>query len=209
LHEISSLNTKMSSYITQVDLTEAVGKKCYESIGLRLPCPGCPVEKSFQSGEPHEEEIFFSVKGTPRHIRVLSIPSRNAEAQVDYVAEYFEDITEKIMFTQRLNELYLEGERMKKQIELQTPETFSRLVENLMAAQRQKKRFEVEYLRAQSVVANLRRTNEEMKNQMRKGTDLELKTARLLNITRNLALAKMAPYDKFKILQRYVMDYFE
>lgn len=204
LYTIASLNVAMGNFVLQETLPEAVGNKCYESIGIQTPCPGCPIKTTFEDGEPHEEEIHFTVEGEKRSFRVCGIPVRHPDGRVESVIEYFEDIREKVGIMDQLNRLNQEAEMLKKQIELQSPDTLARLIEKLMRIQQEKKKLEVAVLRSKSLLENLQSSNLEMKQQMRRETDLRHRTSRLVYIARNLESANMEIEDKFKRLCGYI-----
>lgn len=206
LYEVANINATMQSYLARGSLNEAVGQKCYENIGLRLPCPGCPVQISFEDSEMHEEEIFFSVKGTQRHFRVIAIPSKDADGRLEGVTEYFEDITEKVGVVDQMNRLYLETDRLKRQIELQSPDTMQRLIERMMAVEREKKKLEAATLRDQGLVDNLRRSNAEMRSLLQRENDLRSKAVRIVNVARNLDASKISSQKKYTRLHSFIMD---
>lgn len=206
LHQIQSLNAAMRVYVVQNTFNEAVGQKCYESIGMRLPCPGCPVEKSFADGEVHEEEISFPVKDIQRHFRVIGIPSKDASGRSESVMEYFEDVSERVGVINQMSRLHQETDRLKKQIELQSPDTLQRLIDRLMAVEREKKRLEIAAMRDHGLVENLRRANSELRTFIQRENDLRHKAVRLVNVAKNLEASKMHVMKKFGRLHSYVLD---
>ncbi len=86
-------NRKAQSLTGQQN-AETVGENCFEIYhGRTAPCDGCPIVKSFSTGESHYARISSTV-GTIWDVK--GFPIRNAEGRVISVIDLAEDVTEKI-----------------------------------------------------------------------------------------------------------------
>ncbi len=76
------------------DADRFVGNTCYACFKRReSPCPECPAQSVFATGQPAFKEIFDPVDGHTHEIS--SRPLRDAEGRVTHVVERIRDITER------------------------------------------------------------------------------------------------------------------
>ncbi|MEJ2154406.1 MAG: response regulator [Desulfobacteraceae bacterium] len=73
-----------------------IGTHCFVAYKQSsAPCPDCPVESTFEDGQPHQSEMQVTAKdGTQRHLFIASAPIFDEKAQVSQVIEMSTDITE-------------------------------------------------------------------------------------------------------------------
>jgi two-component system, sensor histidine kinase and response regulator len=84
---------KAAALLTGKRPDELIGHPCHETWPHRqTPCPDCPAEKSFGSGDPTKKEI-----GGPgeKHWIVTATPLRNEHGEIIGAAETLHDITEQ------------------------------------------------------------------------------------------------------------------
>jgi signal transduction histidine kinase/FixJ family two-component response regulator len=73
-----------------------IGVHCYQAYKQRSePCPDCPVEATFQDGNPHQSEMQVTAKnGKQCHLFIATAPILDDDGQVSQVIEMSTDITE-------------------------------------------------------------------------------------------------------------------
>jgi len=77
--------------------TELYGKRCYEIFYHRdTVCPGCVVDKTFQSGDPcaKEKEVALN-DGSLAWVEIYTYPILDRDKNVTHVVEYSRDITDR------------------------------------------------------------------------------------------------------------------
>jgi len=92
---VISVNRWMEKmYASQMPL---VGKKCYEAYHRRnSPCPWCPTLPTFETGEPHTNEVPYAIGGgSPGWLELSAFPLKDEQGRVRQVIEYVKDITER------------------------------------------------------------------------------------------------------------------
>jgi signal transduction histidine kinase/FixJ family two-component response regulator len=78
------------------DFKGDIGLHCYQAYKQRSgPCPDCPVEATFEDGEPHQSEMQVTAKnGEQCHLFISTAPILDDDGQVSQVIEMSTDITE-------------------------------------------------------------------------------------------------------------------
>ncbi len=82
----------------------APGDYCYHAYkGRSSKCPNCPVEKTFQDGQPHfSEESGVNKDGSPEYWVVKTSPIRDAEGKIVAAMEVNLDVTQHKLLEQQL-----------------------------------------------------------------------------------------------------------
>ncbi len=103
------LNIVEANRAFQDGFGNGLGRKCYEVYKHRTePCAPCPVQETFDDGEPHtREELVTSLDGKHRNVLVTTTPIRNAHGELAGVMEMSADITEVRELEDRLTQLGL------------------------------------------------------------------------------------------------------
>jgi PAS domain S-box-containing protein len=93
----------------QEDFGSSLGRKCYEAYKHRTePCAPCPVQETFDDGEPHtREEVVTSLDGKQMNVLVTAAPIRNRHREIVGVMEMSADITQVRELESRLTSLGL------------------------------------------------------------------------------------------------------
>jgi PAS domain S-box-containing protein len=93
----------------QQDFGNSLGRKCYEAYKHRTePCVPCPVQATFDDGEPHtREEVVTSRGGKPQNVLVTAAPMRDRNGKITAVMEMSANITEVRELEDRLTSLGL------------------------------------------------------------------------------------------------------
>lgn len=93
----------------QEDFGSCLGRNCFEVYKHRTePCVPCPVQDTFDDGEPHtREEVVTALNGTTRNVLVTAAPLRNRDGEITHVMEMSADITEVRELEERLTSLGL------------------------------------------------------------------------------------------------------
>ena len=93
----------------QDDFGSCFGRKCYEAYKHRTePCAPCPVQETFDDGEPHtREEVVTSLGGKQINVLVTTAPIRNRRGRITGVMEMSADITQVRELESRLTSLGL------------------------------------------------------------------------------------------------------
>jgi PAS domain S-box-containing protein len=93
----------------QEDFGSSLGCKCYEAYKHRNePCITCPVQETFEDGNPRtEEEVVTSLEGKRMNVLVTTAPIRNRRGQITHVMEMSADITQVRELESRLTSLGL------------------------------------------------------------------------------------------------------
>lgn len=91
------------------DFGDNIGSYCYEIYKHRTePCRGCPVEATFEDGEPHQtEEVVTSQHGEQYNILTWTAPLRDETGEITQVMEMATNITQIRKFQSRLTSLGL------------------------------------------------------------------------------------------------------
>ncbi|MBI4864081.1 MAG: PAS domain-containing protein [Candidatus Riflebacteria bacterium] len=78
------------------DFGDYLGRKCYEVYKHRTEqCWPCPVQGTFQTGEPqYREEIVTTVNGKQTHVLVTTAPIRDAQGRIVSVMEMSANVTQ-------------------------------------------------------------------------------------------------------------------
>ncbi len=82
----------------------APGDYCYHAYkGRSSKCPNCPVEKTFQDGQPHfSEESGVNKDGSPEYWVVKTSPIRDSEGKIVAAMEVNLDVTQHKLLEQQL-----------------------------------------------------------------------------------------------------------
>ena len=91
------------------DFGNGLGRKCYEAYKHRTePCAPCPVQSTFDDGEPHtREEVVTSLSGKQMHVLVTAAPIHNGSGEITGVMEMSANITQVRELEGRLTSLGL------------------------------------------------------------------------------------------------------
>jgi len=86
-----------------------LGRKCYEAYKHRSePCVPCPVQETFEDGEPHtREEVVTSLDGRHQNVLVTAAPIRDGQGNITGVMEMSANITQVRELESRLTSLGL------------------------------------------------------------------------------------------------------
>ena len=78
------------------DFGDRIGSYCYEIYKHRTdPCHGCPVEATFEDGEPHQtEEVVTSQYGQQYNVLTWTAPIRDESGEISQVMEMSTNITQ-------------------------------------------------------------------------------------------------------------------
>jgi len=93
----------------QESFGNCLGRKCYDAYKHRTePCAPCPVQETFEDGEPHtREEVVTSLDGKRRNVLVTTAPIREGNGPITGVMEMSADITQVRELESRLTSLGL------------------------------------------------------------------------------------------------------
>ncbi|MGD2218324.1 MAG: PAS domain-containing sensor histidine kinase [Gemmatimonadales bacterium] len=91
------------------DFGNCLGRKCYEAYKHRSePCVPCPVQETFEDGEPHtREEVVTSLEGKRQNVLVTAAPIRDRQGRITSVMEMSANITQVRELESRLTSLGL------------------------------------------------------------------------------------------------------
>jgi PAS domain S-box-containing protein len=103
------LNVVEANRAFQEDFGSCLGRKCYEAYKHRAePCTPCPVQETFEDGEPHtREEAVTSVAGRQMNVLVTAAPIRDGGGRITRVMEMSANITQIRELESRLTSLGL------------------------------------------------------------------------------------------------------
>jgi len=103
------LNIREANRAFEEDFGNGLGRKCYEAYKHRTePCVPCPVQATFEDGEPHtREEVVSSLSGKQMHVLVTAAPIRNGRGRITGVMEMSANITQVRELESRLTSLGL------------------------------------------------------------------------------------------------------
>jgi diguanylate cyclase (GGDEF)-like protein/PAS domain S-box-containing protein len=104
---------KGAERLTGYSSAEVLGTRCWDNIlmhvdadGTSLCASGCPLQRSMQSGDPLESEVFLHHKNGHRvPVRVRAAPLRDSAGNVIGAVEIFSDNSEKINSLDMIEEL--------------------------------------------------------------------------------------------------------
>jgi len=108
-YRISMVNkTVLDWYKKSVD--EFRGKICYQEFQRRVdPCPNCPVEESFRTGQPaFRERASLVADGAKRYLQLYTFPLGDRHGEVKEVVEYVKDVTAE----RKLQQQIIQAERL-------------------------------------------------------------------------------------------------
>jgi PAS domain S-box-containing protein len=102
-YRISLLNKTGLSWYKR-SLEEFTGKVCYQVFqGRSDPCPNCPAEESFRTGQPaFRQRASLVVDGTKHYLQLFTFPLRDRSGKVVEVVEYTKDVTGEKMLQQQM-----------------------------------------------------------------------------------------------------------
>jgi signal transduction histidine kinase len=91
------------------DFGEEIHSTCYQLYKHRdVPCPDCPVAKTFSDGLSHQSEtIVTALSGEQINVLIWTAPLRNAEGDITHVMEMATNITQVRQMQERLSSLGL------------------------------------------------------------------------------------------------------
>jgi PAS domain S-box-containing protein len=103
------LNILEANRAFQEDFGSCLGRKCYEAYKHRSePCVPCPVQETFEDGEPHtREEVVTSLDGKQQNVLVTAAPIRDRQGRITGVMEMSANITQVRELEDRLTSLGL------------------------------------------------------------------------------------------------------
>ena len=103
------LNVVEANRAFQEDFGRCLGRKCYEVYKHRSePCVPCPVQETFEDGQPHtREELVTSLDGQHQNVLVTAAPMRDRQGRITGVMEMSANITEVRELEDRLTSLGL------------------------------------------------------------------------------------------------------
>jgi PAS domain S-box-containing protein len=103
------LNIVEANRAFQDDFGNGLGRKCYEAYKHRTePCSPCPVQESFEDGQPHSrEEVVTSLDHKRMNVLVTAAPVHDGDGRVTGVMEMSANITEVRELESRLTQLGL------------------------------------------------------------------------------------------------------
>jgi len=98
-----------SNRLFREDFDETMGSFCHEVYAHRsTPCTGCPVQLTFEDGQPHQfETVVTSRQGEQRNVLIWTAPIRDASGNITEVMEMSTDITQLRTLQDRLSNLGL------------------------------------------------------------------------------------------------------
>jgi PAS domain S-box-containing protein len=103
-YQILRINRAILEMFKKRDFSELLGKKCFiEYHKKEVICENCPVEKTFQIGEP--AHITKAYEGPDKRKIVLDIssfPIKDEEGEVIQVVEYIKDVTNSVKLEDQL-----------------------------------------------------------------------------------------------------------
>jgi signal transduction histidine kinase/FixJ family two-component response regulator len=88
---ITAANQRFTS-----EFSGEIGTHCYQAYKQRsTPCPECPVENTFEDGQPHQSEMQVTTKnGDQCHLFIATAPIVDDQGKVSQVIEMSTNITE-------------------------------------------------------------------------------------------------------------------
>ena len=91
------------------DFGDPTGRRCHDAFAHRMaPCSGCPAERTFEDGRPHQAETVVTARdGRQVNVLVWTAPLRDAAGEIAEVMEMSTDITELRRLQDRLSQLGL------------------------------------------------------------------------------------------------------
>jgi PAS domain S-box-containing protein len=103
------LNILEANRAFQDNFGSCLGRKCYEIYKHRSePCVPCPVQETFEDGEPHtREEVVTSLDGRHQNVLVTAAPIRDRQGRITGVMEMSANITQIRELESRLTSLGL------------------------------------------------------------------------------------------------------
>ncbi|MEW6249941.1 MAG: PAS domain-containing protein [Planctomycetota bacterium] len=103
------LNIVEANRAFQDGFGNGLGRKCYEIYKHRSePCAPCPVQETFEDGQPHyREEVVTALDGKQRNVLVTAAPIRDGQGHITGVMEMSADITQVRELESRLTSLGL------------------------------------------------------------------------------------------------------
>ncbi|NIM51952.1 MAG: PAS domain-containing protein [Gemmatimonadales bacterium] len=103
------LNIIEANRAFQDDFGNCLGRKCFEAYKHRSePCVPCPVQETFEDGEPHtREEVVTSLDGKRQNVLVTAAPIRDRQGRITGVMEMSANITQVRELEDRLTSLGL------------------------------------------------------------------------------------------------------
>jgi len=91
------------------DFGDPTGRRCHDAFAHRMaPCSGCPAERTFEDGRPHQAETVVTARdGRQVNVLVWTAPLRDAAGEITEVMEMSTDISELRRLQDRLSQLGL------------------------------------------------------------------------------------------------------
>lgn len=105
----ADLHIVEANRVFQEDFGSCLGRKCYEAYKHRKePCAPCPVQETFEDGEPRtREEVVTSLAGKQINVLVTTAPIRDQLGRITAVMEMSANITQVRELESRLTSLGL------------------------------------------------------------------------------------------------------
>ncbi len=128
------LNRAMLSYTREHQFTGIIGKRCYESLGLRGICPGCPILKTVESGHLESNLVPMEMDGETRLFSISAFPTLDADANVTAVTEFMEEVTDRVAAVEQLHKVNAERQRLTSRMEASPLSYLRILLDSLGAA---------------------------------------------------------------------------
>lgn len=103
------LNIIEANRAFQDDFGNCLGRKCFEAYKHRSePCVPCPVQETFEDGDPHtREEVVTALNGKRQNVLVTAAPIRDRQGRITGVMEMSANITQVRELEDRLTSLGL------------------------------------------------------------------------------------------------------
>jgi len=102
-YTVLNANAGIASITGKAD-SDLVGGNCYRLYNSgEAPCPGCPVQETFEKGVASSAQIGWRIPGRrPRDIQIYIFPLLEEEGKVRCVIEYAKDVSERKALEQKL-----------------------------------------------------------------------------------------------------------
>lgn len=127
------LNRAMLSYTREHQFTGIIGRRCYESLGLRGICPGCPILKTVESGHLESNLVPMEMDGETRLFSISAFPTLDADANVTAVTEFMEEVTDRVAAVEQLHRVNAERQRLTSRMEA-SPLSYLRILLDSLGA---------------------------------------------------------------------------
>lgn len=114
---ILHLNRAMLSYTRDHQFQQIIGRRCYEALGLRGICPGCPILKTAETGQLENNLVPMEMEGEVRLFSISAFPTLDADANVTSITEFMEEVTDRVAAVEQLNKVNIERQKIMNRME--------------------------------------------------------------------------------------------